>query len=591
MNMNKVKKIGAGLLTGVMVLMGVAFVSGCTDGGNAIGHGGVEEETGIASLTGNVQVLGRTAIVEKDASSEDPDSMIVIGVSAASYQSMKIKFCKLDEKTLTVDENCEAFELEETSSYKLTLDSVEWRYGLLEVSGYLNYEDSTVEQTFHAIVDSKNPSASNVNILTDWKYAKVVQLLDSGVSVNDAMAKAEREILEAIGIYEQHDSFGKMSVSGTSKSDAVLIAASYLLESPRDIHEAEIVPYKLIGLLISDFENFNLLSNSFWKQAGIARPSTEMLLLADKYVSNLLSVPLNLGRCDESREGEALELGFNAYGWGESSSGEFLTCTDGLWIWKFREYPHTTGTMTDGRDGRVYKTTSIEIDGTTQTWMAEDLKYNIPGEVKCLDKDENNCEKIGNIYPLIVAIDADTTGFMDTIPEFLSLLMSAYGTETEEEAFELCKNFYFEDGETDSGFVNNECRGIRFNLDKYMSTIDTESLQGVCPDGWRIPSSKDWNKLFDYIGGGDWQEAAVAIRLSKRGYWSREKSIENLDDIESYRPLFDVVEFGAVPNVQEEDFAYYASVGRNGSVAEVSTIGLRISDGPMYVGVRCIKAD
>ncbi|MBO6135497.1 major paralogous domain-containing protein [Fibrobacter sp. UWCM] len=121
------------------------------------------------------------------------------------------------------------------------------------------------------------------------------------------------------------------------------------------------------------------------------------------------------------------------------------------------------GEMTDPRDGKKYKT--IEFNG--QVWMAENLNYAdstkstvIKGNTHCYDNDERNCELLGRFYNRTAAMNNDAC-----IP----------------------------------GKVCN---------------LGDEPVQGICPDGWHIPSWKemyyfDWavDDRLDYVrsanGWGD----------------------------------------------------------------------------------------
>lgn len=569
-------KMGAGLMA-VCAMLATALMTGCSE---KVSDSGVSEETGIA-LNGQVQVLGRVG-----NSSGNPTE--IKGIIPGTYKPKEVKFCKMDETSLAVSEDCVILEDVKGTTYKMDLDTKGWRYGLLTVSGMMAYAGSADEVDYHAILESDNISASNVNILTEWKYAKTLQLVASGTSVASALERAEKEVLESIGIYGDYEEFGKMNLQGKSESDAVLVAASYLLDPPlNDLQD--IRPIDLLSMVWHDYRDAYLFSDSFWESVGFVRPAAEMIRQAEKYVANALSVVFEMGWCDESQEGVSVAFGVNEMGVGIVQSGDYVTCTDGLWVWNFGKYPHTVGSMTDDRDGHVYKTTSIEVDGVIQTWMAEDLMYAKSDTSKTL-------------YSWVEAMNADTTGFVKKDSMLLVELRYMYGTETLEEALAMCVEDGLGSG-LDSASAYSMCNGSLFSVDEYLESVDVDDHQGICPDGWRIPSVNDWNKLYEFLGGS--HNIKSTIHWLKRGYWPGEDDYENLDDIEIQRPMFDVIEFGAVPNVTSSRAMYVSIPKLTETSLEMNGEYVLLDEGSYkpYSGsggesmhsngaaVRCIKAE
>ncbi len=116
-------------------------------------------------------------------------------------------------------------------------------------------------------------------------------------------------------------------------------------------------------------------------------------------------------------------------------------------LWQF-----TTGTstltcpseITDPRNGNSYKTVQIGM----QCWMAENLNYgelleggtpsdNNLAEKFCYDDNEANCDEFGALY----------------------------------------------------------------QWDEMMNYVDNEEITAICPEGWHIPSEKEWHRLVNYLGG------------------------------------------------------------------------------------------
>ncbi len=123
-------------------------------------------------------------------------------------------------------------------------------------------------------------------------------------------------------------------------------------------------------------------------------------------------------------------------------------------------------TMTDPRDGKTYATVVIG----DQIWMAENLDYDYEADGGsygsfCYNDSSAYCEKYGRLYSWAAAMDTLTTGCGD--------------------------------GKT--------CAA-------------TAPVQGICPEGWRLPSVEDWESLFAFIGSSGAEGAALKSKESWNDY-------------------------------------------------------------------------
>jgi uncharacterized protein (TIGR02145 family) len=146
-----------------------------------------------------------------------------------------------------------------------------------------------------------------------------------------------------------------------------------------------------------------------------------------------------------------------------SSSSKKSSSTDD-WNWdvsaeSFLNPAIKYGSMTDTRDGQTYKTVKIG----NQVWMAQNLNYadsnkteGLKGNIKCYDNNEDHCKVAGRLYTWAAAMDS--LG-----------LFNAYGQGCGNGAW--CWPIY--------------------------------PVQGVCPDGWHLPSKNEWKTLRTAVSGGD----------------------------------------------------------------------------------------
>jgi len=121
------------------------------------------------------------------------------------------------------------------------------------------------------------------------------------------------------------------------------------------------------------------------------------------------------------------------------------------------------GSFVDARDGQEYQTIRIH----SQNWMAENLNFELPGDSYCYNDDEKNCEVYGRLYSWFAVMNGASS-----------------------------------------------------------STTMPSNVQGICPDGWHVPSDAEWDVLLRYIwenqqisGTYNPQRVEVAQFIRDEEYW------------------------------------------------------------------------
>jgi len=124
----------------------------------------------------------------------------------------------------------------------------------------------------------------------------------------------------------------------------------------------------------------------------------------------------------------------------------------------------------DKRDGKVYGTVKIGC----QTWMAENLAYNADGSMYYNDynNDKENLKIYGRLYSWSTAMDFPSK----------------------------CNN--------------------KLSKSDEACTIKTPHHQGICPDGWHIPSKDDWDILIKYIQNDNNCTSCDAKHLKATNVWN-----------------------------------------------------------------------
>lgn len=127
------------------------------------------------------------------------------------------------------------------------------------------------------------------------------------------------------------------------------------------------------------------------------------------------------------------------------------------------------GSLIDSRDGQKYKTVKIG----DRWWLAKNLNYAADSSY-CYNDEPDSCAIYGRLYPWTVAMQ------LDTIYNKLNVT--------------------------------------------YTETIKG-AHQGICPDGWHIPSEEEWNEMIDYADSHNGNEGASASMRAKYG-WIADETYE-----------------------------------------------------------------
>lgn len=148
------------------------------------------------------------------------------------------------------------------------------------------------------------------------------------------------------------------------------------------------------------------------------------------------------------------------------------------------------GSMTDTRDGQVYKTVKIcdKENKNCQTWMAENLnyryvgvKYNYNGYTSdstswCYDNDPSKCATYGRLYTWAAAMDS-------------------------------------------AGIVDPSGAGKGCGYSVYCDAASSATkVRGACPSGWHLPRDAEWSTLYTNVGGTNTAGQKLKANTS---LWSR----------------------------------------------------------------------
>ena len=269
---------------------------------------------------------------------------------------------------------------------------------LFKVSGYYLNEftgkKSSDKLTLHALTDLKDRKNVNINVLTELEYERVMNLVSKEkMSFADAKKQAEKEVLASLGVMDVFESFEGLNVYEKGDGNAALLATSVLLQS--DLNAEELT------------DRMEAVASSIAKTGEWNDEKTKTKM------ADWASTAKDDGKFETVRE--------NLEKWsGSDEIPAFEEVIEELGADSSAEIPNT---MTDSRDGKIYKTVTIG----DQVWMAENLNFKTDSSF-CYNDSTEYCAKYGRLYTWTAAMNACPDGWhLPSETDFKNLIKAVGG--------------------------------------------------------------------------------------------------------------------------------------------------------------------
>ena len=377
---------------------------------------------------------------------------------------------------------------------------------VFEVSGnYLSEltgEKSSKKLTLHALTDLKDRKNVNINVLTELEYERVMNLVSKEkMSFAEAKEQAEKEVLASFNIKGDVagsiDEAEDLNIFERGDGNAALLAVSVMVLA--DANESKLAE-RLDEFSTAISKNGSLDESAKTEIANLAataassdkldtiRKNIESWNVGDtvaafetfvKTIANGDSVTLSSDSKKGASNSSVTSAGSVTLSSSSSqnvilSASEESSSSSEFFDWNVPKQSYFNpnikyDSIVDSRDGKVYKTVKIG----NQVWMAENLNYDdsvktpsLKGNSWCYDGDPKKCNVAGRLYSWAAAIDS---------VKFLNAGMK-------------CGDY------TTCPFL--------------------KKVQGICPDGWHLPDTTEWNALIDAAG-----ENAGSVLKSQRGWY------------------------------------------------------------------------
>ena len=500
--------------------LALMFAACSTDEGNTISKvettpgtqmGGSSEEPSVIAYE-NISLRGRAyyapAAIGKEGSVENIDASLSVDVFGSGGTVM---LRELDSTTLewtdapyyTVEYST-AVEDSMTGEMNFANDGI-IRFDSVSVnSPVVMLIASSGSVSLKAIVDLRDSDSFIVDALTHLKAYRLQKLVASGESFASAKIQVETETanmfgfcgqgtLEAADVREMLNEFPFELLQSIKEDLGKTGSIVGLSESTKESMRSYVLHSYFMKVLLLPESLFGRLDDAavLFYQDCLKKKQTLLRMLASAYGYD----------CSSTNEGALVDIYKNEV---------LLKCREGSWELVDGRVAQlnvssTMGSMTDSRDGQTYKTVTLEFDGTSQTWMAENLNY-VTEKSSCFRDDSSYCSVYGRMYTYfpLDSIYNKYASEEDCFADRMNVWLAEYRaladsldeinplTEDDslrfvEDAHRLCKELREEPDNPDN-----------VNWSKVIDSLDVLNYN-VCPEGWRMPSYEDWEALLTHV--------------------------------------------------------------------------------------------
>lgn len=423
-------------------------------------------------------------------------------ISSTLQEGYMVRMVELDSVTFDTTENV-FYSSFTDSSGMFSFDSVSLNspYVLLELSPWQNvnwWETENAEisylresgswNLYHVVVDVRETEQFGINVMSSLEASRVLYLVKHGMDFGAAKQQAGRDVMDAFGFYDKPFVYeGKTSIEHYYEEMDAVYFVSIFTDYNACIDRQAVEVFSANGSFVGVPDTIKDhckkdMSPRIWhgRRDSVLNESDRIMY------GNFISSLYGQGKCTAEKEGDSLEIEFlgpelslkikcSSENWNASA---FRTIQD--------DVSHVGDTMTDERDGKVYKTVTFTFNGITQTWMAENLTYSSATITPVLDSAS------------IVSLKADQEQViieneLRDLPEWFYTFDSTYWNS-------LVRYKWYEAMGLDSSLVAADSGNV--NFEKVLAIVDSIEnekgyYQGLCPNGWRLPTAEDWNQLID----------------------------------------------------------------------------------------------